>query len=345
VFYNPDMALDRDLGVAFASAYFGPTARHGWDMLSATGARGLRLLAESGAFSAFLFTEAHPDAVEVVRENARAFPGATVRAGDAREIPTEAPFDYVDLDPYGSPLGFVPTGIRALRLGGVLAVTATDMMVLAGVQPGACERRYGSHPVRGRLGPEGGLRILLAYLARVAREEGRTVRPVLAYVRGHHLRAYLEVPSLALTSPPDPVGVVDPEAWTGPFLGDRGPYGPMWLGPLLDAPLASRMTTPPTAADPRATEEFLARIRSESDVDRPFYYEANELAGALGVPFPPSRESLSLALVDRGFRFSRTHMRPEGFRTDAPRTVVEETVRSLGERAVPRSSRASGSDR
>lgn len=340
MFYNPNMVLDRDLGVAFALAYFGPGARRGWDMLAATGARGLRLLAESGAFSSFLFTEAHPDAVEVVRANARTFPGAIVRAADARDVPPEAPFDYVDLDPYGSPIEFVSTGIRALRPGGVLAVTATDLMVLAGVQPGACERRYGSHPVRGRLGPEGGLRILLAYLARVGREEGRTVHPLLAYVRGHHVRSYLEVVPLSATSPPDPVGMVDPGAWAGPFLGDRGPYGPMWLGPLFDAALAPRLATPPHAADPRATEEFLARIRAESDVDRPFYHEANELAAALGVPFPPSREALSLALVTRGFRFARTHMRPEGFRTDAPRTVVEEIVRSLSETAGSRPSRS-----
>ncbi len=328
------MVLDRDLGVAFVSTHFGRISGHGWDMLSATGARGLRLLVESGAFSSFLFTEAHPVAAEVLRQNAEKVPGATVRWADARTLPAEAPFDYVDLDPYGSPLPFVPIAIRALRPGGILAATATDLMVLAGVQPGACERLYGSHPVRGRLGPEGGLRILLAYLARTARTEGRTVRPLLAYVRGHHLRVYLEVPLLTGVSPPDPVGLVEPETWTGPFLGELGPYGPMWLGPLFDPKLATRLATPPTAARPRETEEFLSRIRSEAEVDRPFYFEANELAGALGLPFPPSREGLSRALTEKGYRFSRTHMRPEGFRTDAPRAVVEATTVELSRAAV-----------
>jgi tRNA (guanine26-N2/guanine27-N2)-dimethyltransferase len=338
VFYNPDMVLDRDLGVAFATAHFGPGDRRGWDMLSATGARGLRLLRESGAFSSFLFTEAHPDAVAVLQANARAVPGATVRAGDARTIPPEGPFDYVDIDPYGSPLGFVGPAVRAVRSGGVLAVTATDLMVLAGVQPGACERLYGAHPVRGRLGPEGGLRILLASLARTARDHGRSARPLLAYVRGHHLRAYVEIGDLLPTSGPDPVGPVATQDWTGPYLGDRGPYGPMWLGPLFEPSLAPRLTTPSTAARPRETEAFIARIRSEATVDRPFYYEANELAGALGLPFPPSLGSLSAALRVKGFALSRTHMRPEGFRTDAPRAVVEEAVLALGAVAGPRRS-------
>jgi tRNA (guanine26-N2/guanine27-N2)-dimethyltransferase len=330
VFYNPDMAVDRDLGVAFATAHFGPGRLRGWEMLAATGARGLRLLAESGAFASVLFTEAHPDAVTVLRENASTVAGAIVRAGDARDLPPDAPFDYVDVDPYGSPLEFVGTAFAAVRPGGVLAVTATDLMVLAGVQPGACERRYGSHPVRGRLGPEGGLRILLACLARSAQEVGRSVRPLLAYVRGHHVRAYLEVIETKFPAVPDPVGEVDPATWTGPFLGDRGPYGPMWLGPLFDPTLAAALTTPTTAARPRETGASLSRFRSEATVDRPFYYEANELAGALGLPFPPSNEALARALTAQGFRFARTHMRPEGFRTDAPRSVVEDTARGLG---------------
>jgi len=324
------MILDRDLGVAFASAHFGPGSRSGWDMLSATGARGLRLLAESGAFSTFLFTEANPVAAEVLHQNTASVPGATVRCADARMPPTEALFDYVDIDPYGSPVSFVPAAIRSVRPGGVLAATATDLMVLAGVQPGACERLYGSHPVRGRLGPEGGLRILLAYLARTARAEGRSVRPLLAYVRGHHLRVYLEVGPGSRESPSDPVGMAGEATWTGPYLGDRGPYGPMWLGPLFDPRLAPRLTAPSSAARPRETEEFLARIRSEAEVDQPFYYEANELAGALGLPFPPSRAGLARALAEQGYGFARTHMRPEGFRTNAPRAVVEATASLLG---------------
>jgi tRNA (guanine26-N2/guanine27-N2)-dimethyltransferase len=337
VFYNPDMVLDRDLGVAFARAHFGPGSARGWDMLSATGARGLRLLVESGAFGSFLFTEAHPDAAEVLRQNSEPIPGTTVRSADARTLPPEAPFDYVDIDPYGSPLPFIPTALRAVRPGGILAATATDLMVLAGVQPGACERIYGAHPVRGRLGPESGLRILLAYFARAARADARTIRPRLAYVRGHHLRVYLEILESTESTPSDPVGWAGAEDWVGPYLGDRGPYGPMWLGTLIDPTIAPRLEAPPTSARPRETEEFLGRIRSEAAVAHPFYYEANELAGALGLAFPPSREGLARALTDQGFRFTRTHMRPEGFRTDAPRVVVEATTVELSRGARPRS--------
>jgi len=322
------MAADRDLGVAFARALAPPgPSRTGWEMTSATVVRGLRLLRESGAFRSFAFTEANPDAFRVLRENVGRFPGASALEADAREVPPGAPFDYVDLDPYGSPAPFLRNALASVRPGGVVAVTATDMMVLAGAQPAACWRRYGARPVRGRLGPEGGLRILLAQLARDAEALDRSARPLLAYSRDHYVRAYVEVDHRS--GGPVPVGAIDPEKWTGPRVGERGPYGPLWLGPLFDAGLVGRLQVPDGAARPSEVDRFIARLREEVSVDRPFYFEANTLASQLGLSAPPSLGAITAGLRELGYRVARTHARPEGFRTDAPRAEVEVLVRRL----------------
>ena len=329
MFYNPAMAGDRDIGVAFAGA-LAPrpgSSRTGWEMTAATGVRGLRLLHETERFGSFAFTEANPEAFRVLGENVGRFSGATAAAGDARAVPSDAPFDYVDLDPYGSPAPFVATAIASVAPGGVLAVTATDMMVLAGAQPAACLRRYGARPVRGRLGPEGGLRILLAYVAREARALGRSVRPLLAYSRDHYVRAYLEVG--AGTDGLVPVDIVDPERWDGPSVGERGPYGPLWLGPLFDAPTVTAMKAPERAARPAEVGRFLDRLREEVRVDRPFYYEANVLAHHLHLRAPPGLRAVTKGLEELGFRVARTHARPEAFRTDAPRAEVEGLLHRL----------------
>ena len=329
MFYNPAMAADRDLGVAFvrALALPGGAPRSGWEMTAATGVRGLRLVHETTAFGGFTFTEANPEAFSVLRENVARWSGARAVHADARAIPADAPFDYVDLDPYGSPAPFVTTAIASVRPGGTLAVTATDMMVLAGAQPAACLRHYGARPVRGRLGPEGGLRILIAYLAREARRLGRSIRPRLAYARDHYVRTYVEV----LDGREDlvPVDVIDPNRWTGPWVGDRGPYGPLWLGPLFETALVLRMQVPDGAARPVEVERFLARLREEVLVDRPFYFEANVLAQRLHLSAPPSLRAMEDGLRRLGFHVARTHARPEAFRTDAPRADVEELVRRL----------------
>ena len=327
MFYNPAMAADRDLGVAFARARTVPTSapRTGWEMTAATGVRGLRLLHEADVFGNFLFTEANPEAFGVLSENARRFPGAVAVGTDAHPVPPEAPFDYVDLDPYGSPASFVRTALSSVRPHGVVAVTATDMMVLAGAQPAACRRRYGARPVRGRLGPEGGLRILLAYLAREAASMNRSIRPLLAYARDHHVRVYAEVLE---GSPDPPVGEVDPSSWEGPFLGEPGPFGPLWLGPLFDAETVTRLEVPTTAARPETVAQFLTRVKDEVAVDRPFYYEPNRLAARLRLAEPPSLRDIAQVLRSAGFRVARTHARPEAFRTDAPRAEVERLLRS-----------------
>jgi tRNA (guanine26-N2/guanine27-N2)-dimethyltransferase len=329
VFYNPAMAMDRDLGVAFVRTWFRgrSAAPTGWEMTAATGVRGLRLLEEGVPFAGFTFTETNPTALGVLEANAIGRPGVRVLAADARQPLGLGPFDYVDLDPYGTPAPFVRTAVGAVRTGGVLAVTATDMMVLAGAQPSACERRYGGRPLRGRLGPEGGLRILLAYLSSEARAAHRSIRPLVSYVRDHHVRAYLEVGAGA--GPDPPVGAVDPFTWKGPYLGDHGPYGPFWLGPLLDAELVRDLTVPPTADRPEEVRPFLERLTEESAVDVPFYYEANRLAKALDLARPPSLADILRELRALGYRAARTHVRPEGFRTDAPRGTVERAVRRL----------------
>jgi tRNA (guanine26-N2/guanine27-N2)-dimethyltransferase len=320
------MALDRDLGVAFVRALARPL-RDGWEATAATGVRGLRLLQEGAGFRSFLFTERNPRSFEVLRENVRQDPRARARLADGTMPPPEAPFDYVDLDPYGSPLPFLTAGLAATRPGGILAVTATDMPVLAGAQPAACRRRYGATPVRGRLGPEGALRILLMVIAREARSVGRSASPLLGYVGGHHVRAYVELRGAA--DVPDPVGVIDPRDWSGPPLGGSGAVGPLWLGPIVEPGLAGRLTPSAAAQHPREVGRFLELIREDAEPLPPFYYEANAVAKTLKLASPPSLAGLLGSLRSAGFRACRTHVRPEGIRTDAPRGAVEAAARAV----------------
>ena len=320
------MAADRDLAVAVVRAWAaGRTDLRGWELHGATGVRGLRLVHETGAFRELLLTDSHPAAVGALSANARPWPAVRVRAADARDRPPEAPFDYVDVDPYGSPLPFLETALGAVVDHGRLAVTATDLMVLAGAQAEACRRRYGARPVRGRLGPEGGLRILLATAARTAGALGRSIRPVLAYSRAHTVRAYLEVG--AASEFPDRTEELDAATWRGPPLGDGGPFGPLWTGPLFDPALVDRLEVPAGAARPREVAYLLDRFRAEARVDVPFYYEPNGIARRLGLAAPTPLAAYAEELGVAGFRCARTHARPEGFRTDAPRERVEQIAR------------------
>ncbi|MCI4336041.1 MAG: hypothetical protein L3K17_02440 [Thermoplasmata archaeon] len=326
------MAPDRDLNVAFGHA-LGHLGR-GWEMMAATGVRGLRLAEESGALDALVLTDRRSEAITVLARNASQFnsPALGVVQHDAHAPLGRGVFDYVDLDPYGSPEPYLDAAFASLRAPGVLAVTATDMRVLAGAERGAAERRYGGVPIRGRLGPEAGLRLLLAHVAVRARGVNLTCQPLLAYMRDHHVRAYLRLDRGPAPTESEelPVATLDPADWPGPRLPAGGPYGPLWVGPLFDAHVVGSLRVPTTASRPEELGRTLERFQGELVADQPFFYESNVLAKEEHLDRPPAPDRLIDALRAHGWRAARTHARDGAFRTDAPRTEVVRVARPSG---------------
>jgi tRNA (guanine26-N2/guanine27-N2)-dimethyltransferase len=328
------MQFDRDLNVAVVRALYppGPGPRRGWEMLAATGVRGLRLVEETDAFAEFDFTELNPTAFAVLERNVHetGSPNLNTHLGDARLPLEKRRFDYVDVDPFGTPAPYLDAALESLAAEGILAITATDMPVLTGVARGVAESRYGGRPIRGSQGPEGGLRILIAHVVREAAHHSLRLTPLLGYVHDHYVRVFLRGHSPS-GAPIDPELIGDPGRLGDavPEIAGRGPFGPMWLGPLFAPSLVARLEVPSTAQRPEELRGFLERIREECLVDRPFYYEPNTLASKLHLPEPPALTSLLGALRAKGFRAARSHVRPSAFRTTAPRSVVEEAARSL----------------
>lgn len=332
MFYNRAMAFDRDLNVAVVRALriAGARLATGWEMMGASGARGLRLVHEATGFERFDLTERQPEAAELLARNAARYAseGARAHRGDALDGPPAGPCDYVDLDPYGTPVPYLAAALAATRPDGVLAITATDQRVFAGAERGVAETRYGGRPVRGRLGPEGGLRLVLATVGRAADSAARRIEPVVAYVGDHHVRAYVRVrPGRR----PLPVRAIDPLEWSGPPLGEGAPFGPMWLGPLWDPAIADALAPIEGAAEPALLVRWIAGAREEARVDVPFFYESNTLAHALRLPAPPSTDLLVDRLRAQGHRAARSRVRGGAFRTDAPFAAVVAVAGELGQ--------------
>jgi tRNA (guanine26-N2/guanine27-N2)-dimethyltransferase len=332
VFYNPAMALNRDLSVA-AVATEGEgrgSPLRAWDMLAASGVRALRWVREVPARLEVFATELHPDALAILHLNAQEWARGClkVRAHDAREVPEESPFDVVDLDPYGTPVPYLESAYRSLSPGGLLQVTATDMAVLAGPEKRTCERRYGARPVRNFLCREAGLRILVGFVARQARQYGRLIRPLVCYAHDHYVRALLRVDA----SPdgiPLPLAVLPYEGYDGPPLPARGPGGPVWIGPLLDRDYLARLRTHRPRKASAGLVPLIERLLEEAEVPAPFYYEVGERCHSLKLSRVPPREEILASLKRRGWKATRTHLTPTGWKTDAPREVVDQVLLDL----------------
>lgn len=346
IFYNPVMAFSRDLSLSVLEAEHTWQGRRleVWDALAATGARSMRMLTETDAVEAILATDANPEAVEVIQRNAELEGSGRMRAGEHNSTvpPTEGKFDVVEIDPYGTPQPFVEAALCALRTGGVLGVTATDMAVLAGPERRACEKRYGALPLKGYLCREAGLRILIGYVASIAARQGKEVVPLLSFIGGYYVRVYLRLtdrPRPVRTSRSDPggegaglpssVGSLPVSGYDGPPITSRLPAGPMWISGLHDPSFLERVHPVAKPGDPKRSGRFLDTLRSEARADVLFYYETSDLAKYLHLAEPPPRAMILERLKGGGWVAERTHASEGGWRTTAPSGAVADVLVAL----------------
>ena len=333
-FYNPGMALNRDLSVLLVEAHARQVGREVdiADALAGTGARSLRLAHEVDAPLVVHANDGDPSAVAAIRRGAEANaipPGRlVVREGDAHVQLASRRFDVIDLDPFGSPMPFVDAAMRAVRHGGLVCATATDTGALAGAFPKACRRRYDAHHGLNRAPwkAEVGLRILGGSLVRAAARFDRAAEPVLSVQHGHWMRVVARVTDSKRGG--DASFRRLGEAWMdGDGLARMGPRapaeagaafaGPLWTGPLHDPDLLASMDTAlagKTLAQADEVRALLGLLRAEAAAPA-FWLVPDRFQKALGAP--PRRDALLERLAAAGFVATRTHLDPQGVRTDA----------------------------
>ncbi|NJE84433.1 tRNA (guanine(26)-N(2))-dimethyltransferase [Thermococcus sp. CX2] len=352
VFYNPVMALNRDVSV-LALKVLG--SKRVLDALSATGIRGIRYALETSAEEVWL-NDINPDAFRLIVENLKLnFSGEpefrekkVVLRGDKTLVAMNADanrlmneqfryFDFVDLDPFGSPMEFLDSALRAVKRRGTLAITATDTGVLCGAYRNACLRKYLAEPIRGELCHEAGLRILIGTLVRYAAKYDLGVEVLLAYYRDHYFRAFLRLRSGAKKADEsmkqlgylyqEPSGRFDYER---AFLPSKvKAYGPLWFGPLKSQEFVEelyKLSRASPLGNAKKTPEFLELLRDELDV--PFHYDTHALARRHGLEVRKLAGVIEI-LREKGYKATRTHFSPTALKTDAPFEEVLEALREL----------------
>ncbi|NHI84291.1 MAG: hypothetical protein EAX81_08330, partial [Candidatus Thorarchaeota archaeon] len=133
VFYNPRMKLNRDFSILFLATYLQSSdVKLMCEPLAGCGVRTLRYLNECpGSFQALMF-DANPLAIETIQKNIvrnKLTTRANAMIGNAKVLLlTESRgkrFDFVDIDPFGSPTPYLNAAIQSLQpKGALLALTA-----------------------------------------------------------------------------------------------------------------------------------------------------------------------------------------------------------------------------
>ncbi|MEE8403698.1 MAG: tRNA (guanine(10)-N(2))-dimethyltransferase, partial [Candidatus Hydrothermarchaeaceae archaeon] len=277
--------------------------------------------------------DANEHAVALIKKNAELNGVETeVFNEDANHFLSKRKFDFIDIDPFGTPVPFLDNSVLAASDDGYLGITATDTAPLCGVYPKACFRKYGAKPLRSEFCHETGLRILLGYAARTAAKYERGIACLLGHSTEHYFRLYVKLSpgKRSANASLSEMGYVYycrtclnreyrkemlPKTRVCSCGNTYEIAGPLWLGKIKDTAVLKNVLKESLYLENKSTEKLLTMILEE--IDAPFYYDVHKACKLLKVD-SPAMGSVIDNLSGCGYAVSRTHFCPTGIKTDKP---------------------------
>jgi tRNA (guanine26-N2/guanine27-N2)-dimethyltransferase len=359
VFYNPIMELNRDIAVLVLQAYQRSLGRkiRVCEPLTGCGVRGIRLAAEVDGIKKVVINDISREAVKLARFNVEQnnmTKHISVVNKDAnlllnRYAAPRRRFDYIDVDPFGSPVLYIDSAVRTLRDGGLLALTATDMAPLCGVCPKACVRKYGGKPLRTEYCHELAVRLLAGCLAIIAARHEMGIRVLFSHSTNHYIRLYASVHYGAKQADisiqkmgyilhcftcfhrETSEGLFSYLKQECPECGSRlKTAGPLWLGELFNEIFCSTMEKDLERRHMKQEKRIVKLLSSAKNEARgPItYFVVDKFCDKLNLPAPPIVKVVE-ELQNRGFEAVLTHFNSKGIRTNAPAKRVKEVLTGI----------------
>lgn len=328
VFYNPRMERDRNISVGVLGLlkdFLDRKEIKSLDALAATGVRALRYEREGGAES--WANDADPKAVELIKKNKKKNKSKIkVTNEDANLVLRKNKFDFIDIDPFGSPVPFLDSTGRSFPKKGFFAATATDTAPLSGTYPKVCLRRYGVRSFKPGYYKELGLRILISSIVRNFSKYEKAFVPRLSYSRLHYFRVYGEVKKGV-----KPVEeILDRFEWIShcrgcgwrlvglkkncPLCGAETKFCRVYMGGLQDSSFCKELGTRLRDRDFFREASFVESLGKE--LKTPFYYDTHHIAKKTGKEIGKIKKLIE-KLKENGFKATRTHFCNTAVKTDA----------------------------
>jgi len=357
VFYNPVMKLNRDIAILAIQAFQRNIGREISiaEPLTGCGVRGIRFAMEVDGVQHVYLNDINPIAFKMAMHNVK-INGLAERVSLSNEDANlfmsryAAPhkrFDCIDIDPFGSPSPFLDSAVRALRDGGLLALTATDMAPLCGVHPKAAFRKYGGFPLRTEYCHEIAVRLLIGALVMTAAKHEIGVQVLFSYKSSHYIRVYASLFHGAKKADVSigKMGYIlhcfncfhrQISPGIAPFLNKKccecgvslKAAGPLWLGRLADKDFCEQIEKEATVSRVELNgqiRKILSLIKGESTAPAT-YFVIDKICDKLGLPSPPV-EKVMERLAEEGFKVWQTHFNTRGIKTNAPAKIVVESIR------------------
>jgi tRNA (guanine26-N2/guanine27-N2)-dimethyltransferase len=346
-FFNPKVELSRDLTVLVLNAL----NSNGWivcDALASIGIRGIRIAKECPVKEVWV-NDISEDDIPFMKKNVEL--NSVVRKvritnKDANELLSEniRTFDYIDIDPFGSPTYYFDSAARAIKRKGFIGFSATDTAALCGSSPITCLRRYGIESYKTDFFKELGLRILISSAALTFGKWSFSFKPLLSYASEHYFRVFAEVEkgkSIASKTLKENLGYVnycpkclwrkiDEEPITKcDFCGSETKViGKIWKGIIEDLIFLQRCLKRLTRIDWLRTEDRIKKlINLLKNESIPIYYDIHKLCQKHRLDIP-NFEILQDRLKNKGYKVERTHFCYKGIKADAKLKELIQAINS-----------------
>jgi len=328
-FYNPSMELNRDLSVLLCQKQINSSERklELVDGLASTGIRGLRFANElTGDFN-ITINDWNPQAFELINKNVDNLKIENINSTNINlnTLLSQKKFDYIDIDPFGSPAYFIDSAMRSIKNNGIIACTATDTAALCGTYKKACMRRYSSVPFHSIVMKEIGIRILLGFICRTAGIYEKALSPIISYSTDHYFRVYLKILKGATKANQSIKNYK--MISSGEFVGiqkTKEDIGPLWMGKLQDKGTIEDLIQILFEKKLNTKNELLRLLdllKGESNASD-FFYTTEGISSKLKKS-PPKLEIVLKKLKDKGYHVYKTHFSQTGFKTNAPINEIE----------------------
>lgn len=360
VFYNPVMEFNRDIAVIAVQVHQKNLDREidVCEPLAGCGIRGIRFAVEVKNVKSLVMGDINQNAYRLAYNNIQTnglTKIAVVKNEEANFLLSShgAPrkrFDVVDIDPFGSPVRHLDSAVRAMRNGGLIALTATDMASLCGVHPRACMRKYGGKPLRTEYCHELAVRLLAGSLATAAAKHDVGIEIVFSHQGEHYVRVYarIEYGAKKADGSIEKMGFVlhcfkcfHREVIQDPFsiAHDRkcsecgsnlSIAGPLWIDSISDSQFCKMMEKETGTRKLRLAtriQKTLHLIENES-FGPATYFVIDDVCDSLNLPVPSTADVIE-CLRNEGFQVIPTHFSTRGIRTNAPASKVTSVIRNL----------------
>lgn len=355
VFYNPKMKENRDIAVYILKTYQKKKGKkiNICDPFTGCGVRGIRIVVELENIKRVILNDIDPKASDLARLNASLNINSKkviIKNSDANALlnkyaSKERRFDFIDIDPFGSPSPYLDSAIRAIKNNGLIALTATDMAPLCGVNKKACFRKYFSIPLRTEYCHELAIRIILNHLSLSAAKYGFGINPILGYTKDHYARVYviLSRGTKITNESLDKIGFIshcfnclNRKYFLGlRFILEKCEYcgknmqiaGPIWLGKIVDYNFCLNVLENIKEYGNEKILKFF-KIFLDEAIAPIGYYVIDRICQKSSIP-SISTDRILDQLINNGYVATKTNFNYRGIKTNAPIDIIYKYIKKL----------------